>query len=145
MISHILIPLDGSDASELALGPARELADRFQSMLTLMTVMVRYPESRIHILKLDERSVENGSSYLQDVRDRAGLPASISLRSTLGMPAESIIEFVRAANVDLIVMSTHGTTGTDVIKHTLGSVAWKILQHAPCAVYLVSVHREHAY
>ena len=137
MITNILVPLDGSDASELALKPAVELADRFQAKLSLLTVMVRYPESRIQAPKIDERSTGNGEAYLEDVRKRFGLPDSVSANTALGMPGEAIIEAARAANIDLIVMSTHGTTGTDVIKHTLGSVAWKILQHAPCPVYLV--------
>jgi|BarGraNGADG00212_1021973.scaffolds.fasta_scaffold205182_1 nucleotide-binding universal stress UspA family protein len=55
MISLILVTLDGSDASERALGPAREIADRFGATLSLLTVMIRYPESRIHIPQMDER------------------------------------------------------------------------------------------
>lgn len=142
MISHILVPLDGSDASERALGPARELSDRFGAKLTLLTVMLRFPESRIQAPKLDERSEEHGRAYLSEVRDRHCLSNSVARETRLGWPAESIIESVSALGVDLIVMSTHGTTGTDIVKHTLGSVAWKVMQHAPCAVYLVPIGRE---
>ncbi len=35
MITHILVPLDGSDACEQALAPAQELANRFGARLTL--------------------------------------------------------------------------------------------------------------
>jgi len=140
VISHILVPLDGSDASEQALAPAQEFADRFGATLTILTVMVRYPESRIVVPKLDDRSVESGNTYLTDVRGRHALSESVMLRCVLGMPAEVIIQSARSENVDLIVMSTHGTTGTDALKHTIGSVAWKVLQHAPCPVYLVPIH-----
>jgi nucleotide-binding universal stress UspA family protein len=56
----------------------------------------------------------------------------------LGTPAESITECAINAQVDLIVMSTHGTTGT---RYSLGSTAWKILQDAPCPVLLLPVPR----
>jgi len=139
MITHILVPLDGSDASEQALAPAKELADRFGARVTLLTVMIRYPNSRIHVPQMDDRSVESGKAYLAGACGRHNLGEGIELKSTLGMPAEAIIEFAASASVDLIVMSTHGTTGTTNLGHTLGSVAWKVLQHAPCAVYLVPV------
>jgi nucleotide-binding universal stress UspA family protein len=140
-ITHILVPLDGSDASEVALGPARELADRFGAELTLTTVMLRFPESRIHVPKMDERSKENGLAYLADVRSRHELPDSVNLEVHLGTPAESIAEAVNSNGVDLVVMSTHGTTGSDKSRHSLGSVAWKVMQHPPCPVYLVPIRR----
>jgi len=102
--------------------------------------MLRFPESRIEVPKLDQRSVEHGRDYLADVLQRHDLPASVAQVAVLGTPAESIIEFVRSAGVDLICMSTHGTTGSDIVKHTIGSVAWKLLQQAPCPVYLVPIH-----
>jgi nucleotide-binding universal stress UspA family protein len=58
-----------------------------------------------------------------------------------GTPAESIAEFASTAQVDRLVMSMHGTTGTSPVQHTLGSTAWKILQDAPCPVLLMTVHR----
>lgn len=140
MITHIVVPLDGSDASERALAPARELAERFAAHLTLLTVMLRFPESRIVVPKLDARSVEQGSQYLADVISRHALPSSVARQAVLGTPAESIVTFANSASADLIVMTTHGTTGTDALKHSIGSVAWKLLQHAPCPIYLVPVH-----
>jgi nucleotide-binding universal stress UspA family protein len=55
-----------------------------------------------------------------------------------GMPAERIREVARDSHADLIVMSTHGTSGT---RYTLGSTAWKILQDVPCPVLLIAAHR----
>jgi nucleotide-binding universal stress UspA family protein len=48
------------------------------------------------------------------------------------VPADSILEFVRASGCDLIVMGTHGRRG---ISHMLrGSVAEAVLRRAPCPV-----------
>ena len=90
MISHILVPLDGSDYSESALEPARALAEKFGARLTLLTVMLRFPESRIHVPKLDERSQEQGRNYLLDVLVRRPLGSTsikAETRVALGTPA----------------------------------------------------------
>jgi nucleotide-binding universal stress UspA family protein len=49
-----------------------------------------------------------------------------------GVPADSILDFVKTANADLIVMGTHGRRG---IAHLMrGSVAEAVLRQAPCPV-----------
>lgn len=62
----------------------------------------------------------------------------VDLVVTHGLPAERIAEVAMESQADLMVMSTHGTTGT---RYTLGSTAWKILQDAPCPVLLIPAHR----
>jgi nucleotide-binding universal stress UspA family protein len=123
--------------------PARSLAEKYSARITLLTVMLRFPESRIRAPKMDEQSVDHGRSYLKDALTRHPLGAvPADTRVELGTPAEAIIDVAGEAGADLIVMSTHGTTGTAVAKHSLGSVAWKVLQNAPCPVYLVPVRRK---
>lgn len=58
----------------------------------------------------------------------------------VGSPAVEIIEAARSLPADLIVISTHGRTG---LKHVfLGSVAERVVQRAPCPVFVVR-EREH--
>ena len=78
--------------------------------------------------------------YLDEVRDTTMGTASVpvDLVVTHGLPAERIAEVAMESQADLMVMSTHGTTGT---RYTLGSTAWKILQDAPCPVLLIPAHR----
>ena len=52
-----------------------------------------------------------------------------------GDPASRIIDYAADNAVDLIVMSTHGRTG--LARWTHGSVANKVIQAAPCAVFTV--------
>jgi len=143
VFKHILVPLDGSEYSERAVELARSLAEQYSARLTLLTVMVRFPASRLHIARLDQGSEERGRQYLEEVRATQLGTASgpVDTVVQLGTPAESIAEFASHTEVDLIVMSTHGTTGTGRVRHTLGSTAWKILQDAPCPVLLIAVHR----
>ena len=52
-----------------------------------------------------------------------------------GAPYKNIVEEAASEEVDMIVMSTHGRTG---INHLiLGSIAEKVVAHAPCPVLVV--------
>jgi nucleotide-binding universal stress UspA family protein len=141
--THMLVPLDGSEYSERAVEPACSRAEKYGARLTLLTVMVRFPGSRLSIPTLDQGSEARGRQYLEEVRATKLGTASVLVDTVvqLGTPAESITECAINAQVDLIVMSTHGTTGMSRVRHTLGSTAWKILQDAPCPVLLIAVHR----
>ncbi|MFK8002923.1 MAG: universal stress protein [Polyangiales bacterium] len=49
--------------------------------------------------------------------------------------AATICDYAKQHNVDCIVVSTHGRTG---LRHMLlGSVAEKVVRHAPCSVFVV--------
>lgn len=59
------------------------------------------------------------------------------VRSTFlhGAPWHEIVQLAKKESADLIVLGTHGRTG---IKHALiGSVAEKVVRHAPCAALVV--------
>jgi nucleotide-binding universal stress UspA family protein len=140
MFTHILIPLDGSEYAERAIEPARSLAEKYGARITLLTVMWQFPQSPLQGPMPDQRSEERGRQYLEDVRatQMGAASAPVDLVVKHGMPAESIAEVALDSHADLIVMSTHGTTGT---RYTLGSTAWKILQDAPCPVLLIAARR----
>jgi nucleotide-binding universal stress UspA family protein len=140
MFAHILVPLDGSEFAEQAIEPALSLAERYGARITLLTVIMEFPESRLQVAMHDPQSDVHARLYLEEVRatqmGRASVP--VALMVTHGLPAERIAEVAMESRADLIVMSTHGTTGT---RYTLGSIAWKILQDAPCPVLLMPAHR----
>jgi nucleotide-binding universal stress UspA family protein len=54
---------------------------------------------------------------------------------TAGHPADAIVRTAEELDVDLIIMATHGRTG--VAHMVLGSVAEKVVRHAPCPVLTV--------
>ena len=56
-----------------------------------------------------------------------------------GAPWHEIVQLAKKDGADLIIVGTHGRTG---IRHALiGSVAEKIVRHAPCAVLVVPPRR----
>jgi nucleotide-binding universal stress UspA family protein len=79
-----------------------------------------------------ERNRELADGMAQDLR-RAGLRAEAELRD--GDPAGELIASAAASRADVIVIGTHGRTG--LARVVLGSVARKVLTHAPCSVLVV--------
>jgi nucleotide-binding universal stress UspA family protein len=65
---------------------------------------------------------------------RAGATRASS-RLLEGVPWEGVLEAARAERADLIVTGTRGRTG--IRRAVLGSVAEKIVRHAPCSVLAV--------
>jgi nucleotide-binding universal stress UspA family protein len=122
MFTHILVPLDGSAFAEQAIEPARSLAKKYGARITLLTVIMQFPASRLQIPMRDLHSDARARQYLEEVcatkMGTASVP--VDLVVTHGLPAERIAEVAMESPADLIVMSTHGTTGT---RYTLGSTA----------------------
>jgi nucleotide-binding universal stress UspA family protein len=56
-------------------------------------------------------------------------------KALLGHPWSEICDYAEEADIDLIVLTTHGRTG---IEHVLiGSTAERVVQHAPCPVLTI--------
>ena len=140
MIEKIIVPLDGSELAEKALPYAEDLARKFGAELILvwalhpLVVMSDYGASSYdRIIALEEQEARSYLSTTQIKFARQGL--SVQTRIMNGHAAEAIIELACREGADVIVMSTHGRSGLNRWLH--GSVATKVLQHAPCPVFLV--------
>ena len=57
---------------------------------------------------------------------------------TEGSPVQDICAFAKDHDTDLIITSTHGLTGLKRV--LIGSVAEKVVRHAPCSVLVVPSH-----
>jgi nucleotide-binding universal stress UspA family protein len=85
------------------------------------------------LMQYVETSAREQMDDLVEKTDWDGLEVEISLQS--GHPGQQICERAKDSGVDLIVTSTHGTTG---FKHLLlGSVAEYVIRHAHCPVLVV--------
>jgi nucleotide-binding universal stress UspA family protein len=66
--------------------------------------------------------------------------AKVQSEVLTGVPWHQVCGFAEQHRIELIVVATHGRTG---LKHVLmGSVAERILQHAPCHVLIVKSHED---
>lgn len=140
-------PVDFSEASESAMAVACDLARAFGAELTLFHVRTvpasAIPEGLLEPtdeLAHDLSGPSDGPLLAWKARAQALGVQSVEAATSVGDPAQEIVEFARKAGTDAIVIGTHGRTG---LKHAvLGSVAEKVVRLAPCAV--VSVTREAA-
>ncbi len=149
-LDNILIPTDFGAASETALMYGRSLARTFGGRLHVLHVtpnalMFTGPEAIgvdfvAEQARLDAAAMAQLSALIQD-DDRRELQATPVVRSGTS-PAHEIIFYADRANIDLIIIGTHGR---GPMAHLLmGSVAERVVRAAPCPVLTVR-HPEHEF
>jgi len=143
MFNHILVPLDGSSFAERALPHAVSLAQAFEASITLLRV-IEEPQTNGHIEPVDPLDWHmfkaEGEAYLDALVSplrEAGLRAERILLE--GQPAQSIVEFVRSHNVDLIVASSHGKKGLSA--WNVSSVVQKIIWRSHVSTMIVRAYQ----
>ncbi|MBN2809650.1 MAG: universal stress protein [Deltaproteobacteria bacterium] len=140
LIKKVLVLTDGSQNSRSALRYAVELCRNFNASLHLLSVIEDMPSYATlevgseFISKVQEAiksEVVNCSGYCET----SGISCQGEIRH--GVPYEEIVNYAKEIDVDLIVMATHGHTGLSHI--LLGSVAEKVVRHAPCPVMVTRI------
>ena len=141
MYKKILIPLDGSELSELVIPYTIELAGRLNSEITFLIVCDKDDKqpisaSREYIMRI-AGNVREQVNKKQDSAGTGEKTDTITVNGELrtGYPAEEILEYVEENAVDLIVMTTHGYSG--IKRWALGSTADKVLRKSAVPVLLV--------
>jgi nucleotide-binding universal stress UspA family protein len=138
MFRKILLAVDGSPNSDLAVDYAAKLAAAFDATLLIVHAYAQTSD----LLGYDdiEKRVAARKTTGQGVIDRArqrlaGSSATITEDLLEGPEAEAILAAADAQKVDLVVM---GTRGLGAIKGMLfGSVSHKVAQHVHCPVMLI--------
>lgn len=137
----ILLPLDGSAASERAIPHAVALARSLSAAVTLLRVVppaeFRHEDAFSQVdWRLRKRQAQ---SYLENI---AGIfradGVACTLRVEEGRPAAVIVAAAKASGAQLLVMSTHGHGGA--FDFPRGSVAGKVLASFQGSVFLVGPH-----
>jgi nucleotide-binding universal stress UspA family protein len=141
----ILVPVDFSSCSREGLQYAIGFANEFGAKLILLHVTyLGYIYSSegtalYNIPGLQEAARKNAERQMRQlVRSVNFGGVKFEAAFTDGSPALDICTFARDHDVDLIITSTHGLTG---LEHVLiGSIAEKVVRHAPCSVLVVPSH-----
>jgi len=137
-MKKILVAHDGSKSSETALKQAFEIADKFGSSVTVISVVPELYLSElmeIDRLRILETLTEEAKKILDRIKTKAVGPKPVKTIITQGNPAEEILETAKKIKADLIVTGSHGRHGAQ--KFLLGSVSSKVVDHAPCTVLVV--------
>lgn len=149
-LKHVLVATDFSEPSDVALNYGRHFARTFGATLHVMhvveNVMARFAADAYPVLLPDlQKDVEDaGEKRLlaalsaEDMTDLHAVPVI----RTSAAPAAAIVEYAKDANVDLIIMGTHGRGA--MAKLIMGSVAERVVRMAGCPVLTVR-HPEHEF
>jgi len=140
---NILVPYDDSECSLHAFKIATEIAKKFNSKLTVLTVIPKsYHTSGLYsnvkfdeiLLKEQRDSANSALSKVDSIAKKQGIKlAKYVLESNAVV--KQIVSFAKSEKFDLIVMGTHGRTGWS--KLIIGSVANGIIQTANCPALVV--------
>ena len=134
---RILVAVDGSVYSEMALDHAISMGTVCNSELFAVYVVEGYPKHLEPAPKADERIEQEAQEFLKKVKGKAEEKnvACETIVRVGSQPHELIVKEAKDRGADLIVMGTHGRTGLK--KFFMGSVAQKVIGYAPCAVLVV--------
>jgi nucleotide-binding universal stress UspA family protein len=143
---RILVPTDFSNYASYALKHAVDIAKQYQAEIHLLHVideiirqcLVDYCLSDAVMEQIAKESVKTSTEKLQQEALRVtdtnpGVEISYNVRQ--GVPYEEIMNEQAEKKIDLIVIASHGKTGS--LKHLIGSVAEKVLKVAKSQVLLV--------
>lgn len=136
-IRRILMATDFSDYSRDALDRAVQMAKAFGAEIHLLHVLeLPYTSTPPQYAKALEEVNKEEAKKLNTQAERIRQESiEVRLMSRHGVPHQQITEAAKEIRADLIVLGTHGRTG---LAHMLiGSVAERVVRHAPCPVLTV--------
>ncbi|HDQ40840.1 MAG TPA: universal stress protein [Desulfonatronum sp.] len=140
-IKKILCPVDFSPVSEKVAEYARTLALPLNAEIIVIHVVPSgtiYADFGIPLSSMETfctTMITEGEKSLVEFTQKHFPEMEVRAKVTCGDFSEEILQCAREQAVDMIVMGTHGRKGMDRI--LFGSVAEKVLRHAPCPVVAV--------
>lgn len=139
---NILVPFDGSNISKKAFEKALAIASQFETKLSVITIISSpfVVLSGISLYRAKEIQNKEEREIIQTLNVLYNRAKNKEVKFSYKVVHDSsttsgIMTFVKANNIDLIVIGSHGRTGINKI--ILGSVAYSVVQHAKCTVMIV--------
>ena len=141
MYKKMVVLLDGSELAEVVFHYAQELSGRLHIDVDLLHIcrpqaVAQLPMCRAYV----EQKAEELCTKAEEVRARYSKDAvqqCVVARGNVavGYPAEEILKYIDDNDIDLVMMSTHGSSG--VKTWDLGEVANKVIHASRIPVWLV--------
>lgn len=149
MYSRLLVPLDGSPTSLLALDHAAGLAGLSGATVILLHIIeptqhsTGFERPEVYIKDVRPRFLEAGQALLNEAANRLrqdGIATeTVLLESDIERVSEQIARQAEESDCDLVILGTHGRRG--VGRLLLGSDAEQVARIAPVPVMLVRQSR----
>jgi nucleotide-binding universal stress UspA family protein len=131
MITRILVPLDGSYTAEKVLRVVRGEARCHEATIVLMRVIPPFRQLQVsapHLVELVNQKTEKAAeSYLTNIANGLRLKDfNVEVIIERGSPAYNILKYAQSGNCDLVILGTHGETGSK--QWGLGGITSKIVR-----------------
>lgn len=143
--TRILVPTDMSSHSDKAVKQAIDIAKQFNSELFLLHVIqdpvqqctVDYCISEGLVGQLQSELMEAARKGIQKQVEKFPEADGVTITTDVktGAPYDQILQEEKERGIDLVVISSLGTTG--LAKYLIGSVARHVLLGSTCSVLLV--------
>lgn len=145
-IGRILVALDGSAFAEQTLPYARVFAHKLNCELMLVCVPA-VPESQNYrapasVIKAIRKQAETSmQKYVKSVADQLR-EEGLTVRTivTGSYPARTIVDVGKREGVDLIMLTSQGRGGLDLL--FMGSVAQQVVQLTDSPVFIIPINKE---
>ena len=149
-IKKILAPTDFSELSQAGIRYALDLAECHEAEVTVFHV-IRYEETGMYepgpegwlaipqeFRPINELVDERKNDLANFIKDNFPKPPSkvrIKQDVDVGVPHRKIVQKAKDDGVDMIVLSTHGTTG--ILHLLIGSVTEQVVRRCICPVLCI--------
>jgi nucleotide-binding universal stress UspA family protein len=143
MFKHILVPVDGSATSQLAVTKAIGMAKAFGARVTAIFVIDPYPFTGVGTdfaygqAEYLSAATAEANAAIKDAKalfESSNVDVSTQVVES-HTPWRGVVETAEAVQADLIVMGSHGRSGLE--KLVLGSVTQAVLSHTKLPVLVV--------
>jgi len=146
MYKKILVPLDGSELAECALGHVKAIAMGcsvpevvlfrvVEPIYTGTDAMSYGTVMYSDMINLIQKEAEKYIAYITEkFKQQSGINAQAEL--AYGNAADEILKYSKNNQVDLIIMTTHGRSG--VSRWLFGNVADRVSHHSTIPVLIIA-------
>jgi len=139
----ILVPVDGSKHAEDALYTAIDILKNKEGELFVLTVVPSFEAFDLELSASGRESLKRdfeakGGRVVNrscDIATGEGVKVHCKAEVSATNVPDAIIAFAEKEGVDLVVIGSRGLSPAS--RFRMGSVASKVVRHAPCSVYVV--------
>ena len=139
----IVVGTDGSGRAGVAVHKALELAKLTGATVHAVNVMhtsAAFEDPHSAQLVMDELRDHAEGIREQVTADARRHGVTVEFHSSVGEPAEALIELAEKLHADLVVVGNRGMSGMK--RFVLGSVPNRVSHKCPCSVLIVNTERE---
>jgi nucleotide-binding universal stress UspA family protein len=145
MYDRLLLPTDGSDGMSKVAEHVGSIASQYDATIHVLSAVDTRNRFEGPTMGLGTKAWEGAEHERAEraVDDAvSALPDDIAVERHIesGVPHAEILDYADAADIDLIVMGTHGRTGLD--HYLIGSIAERIVRQSPVPVLTVRIADE---